>query len=64
MTLDPRGALAAGFLDEVVDLDTVEARAIEKATAWAAELDPGAFARTREIARGPLLEKLRTSLQR
>jgi len=60
---DPRGALAAGFLDEVVDLDTVEARAIEKATAWAAELDPGAFARTREIARGPLLEKLRTSLQ-
>jgi len=61
---DPQGALAAGFLDEVVDPEAVEARAIEKATAWAADLDPGAFARTREITRGPLLEKLNTSLQR
>ena len=59
---DPQGALAAGFLDEVVELEAVEARAVEKATAWAADLDPAAFARTREITRGPLLDKLRTSL--
>ncbi|HEY5697250.1 MAG TPA: crotonase/enoyl-CoA hydratase family protein [Acidimicrobiales bacterium] len=61
---DPQGALAAGFLDEVVDLDAVEATAVERATAWAAVLDPGAFARTREIVRGPLLDKLKTSLGR
>jgi enoyl-CoA hydratase len=61
---DPAGARAAGFLDEVVDLDAVEARAVDRATAWAADLEPNAFARTREIARGPLLEKLKVSLGR
>ena len=61
---DPQGALAAGFLDEVDALGRVEDRAIERATAWAAELDPEAFARTREITRGPLLAKLKASLGR
>jgi enoyl-CoA hydratase len=56
---DPEGALAAGFLDEVVEPDEVDARAVERATAWAADLDPRAFARTRKIARGDLLTKLR-----
>ncbi len=56
---DPQGALAAGFLDEVVDPDDVEARTIERATTWAADLEPKAFARTRQIARGDLLTKLR-----
>ena len=56
---DPEGALAAGFLDEVVAADAVADRAVERATAWAADLDPKAFARTRRIARGDLLKKLR-----
>jgi enoyl-CoA hydratase len=56
---DPQGALAAGFLDEVVDPDAVEARAVERATTWAADLDPKAFARTRQIARGDLLATLK-----
>ena len=58
---DPQGALAAGFLDEVVDPEEVDARAVERATTWAADLDPKAFARTREIARGELLAKLRST---
>lgn len=61
---DPERALDAGFVDEVVDPDAVEARAVERASAWAADLDPSAFARTREIARGPLHEKLQLSLSR
>lgn len=58
---DPQGALAAGFLDEVVDPEHVESRALERAMAWASDLDPRAFARTREIARGELLAKLKAS---
>jgi enoyl-CoA hydratase len=61
---DPQGALAAGFLDEVVDLDQVEARAVERATAWAADLDPKAFARTRTIARGAVIDKLKATTGR
>jgi enoyl-CoA hydratase len=57
---DPEGARDAGFLDEVVDADSVPDRAIERATAWAADLDPQAFARTREIVRGDLLHRLRS----
>jgi enoyl-CoA hydratase len=61
---DPDGAKAAGFLDEVVEADAVADRAIERATTWAVDLDPGAFARTREISRGPLVAKLKASLGR
>ncbi len=61
---DPEAARAAGFLDEVVDPDAVEDRAVERATVWAAELDPKAFARTREIVRGDLLARLHTTLGR
>jgi enoyl-CoA hydratase len=61
---DPEGARDAGFLDEVVDPDTVEERAVERAAAWAAELEPKAFTRTREIVRGDLLTRLETSLGR
>lgn len=57
---DPERARDAGFLDEVVDADEVEARALERATAYAAELDPEAFARTREILRGDLIRRLRS----
>lgn len=59
---DPEGARAAGFLDEVVPEDEVEARAVARATTWAADLDPKAFARTREIVRGDLLVRLRSSI--
>lgn len=61
---DPEGARAAGFLDEVVDADAVEERAVQRAAAWAADLDPKAFARTREIVRGDLLARLDTWLGR
>jgi enoyl-CoA hydratase/carnithine racemase len=59
---DPDGALAAGFLDEVVPEDEVVDRAVERATTWAADLDQQAFARTREIVRGDLVARLRTSV--
>jgi enoyl-CoA hydratase/carnithine racemase len=59
---DPEGARAAGFLDEVVPEDEVDARAVARATTWAADLDPKAFARTREIVRGDLLVRLRSSI--
>jgi enoyl-CoA hydratase/carnithine racemase len=59
---DPEGARAAGFLDEVVPEDEVAARAVARATTWAADLDPKAFARTREIVRGDLLVRLRSSI--
>jgi enoyl-CoA hydratase len=58
---DPAGAVAAGFLDEAVEPDQVEARAVERATTWAADLDPRAFARTRTIARGAVIDKLKAS---
>ena len=58
---DPQGALDAGFLDEIVALEQVESHAIERATSWAADLDPKAFAKTRTIARGELLTKLRAT---
>jgi enoyl-CoA hydratase len=51
---DPRGAVEAGYLDEVVALEQVRSRAIEVATTFAAELKPGAFRATREIVRGAL----------
>jgi enoyl-CoA hydratase/carnithine racemase len=59
---DPEGARAAGFLDEVVPEVEVAARALARATTWAADLDPNAFARTREIVRGDLLVRLRASI--
>ena len=58
---DPQGALEAGFLDEVVALDQVADRAVERATTWAADLDPKAFARTRTIARGAVIDKLKAT---
>ncbi len=60
---DPKGAVAAGFLDEVVPEDQVADRAIERATTWAADLEPKAFARTRQIVRGDLLARLRSTIQ-
>jgi len=58
---DPRRARDAGFLDEVVDPEQVDARCVERATAWAADLDANAFARTREIVRGDLLTRLQAT---
>jgi enoyl-CoA hydratase len=54
---DPVGAQRAGYLDEVVPLDQTRARAIEVATGFAADLQPGAFRATRTIVRGALAEQ-------
>ncbi len=61
---DPERARKAGFLDELVDPDAVADRALERAATFAAELDPAAFARTREIARHDLMVRLRSALGR
>lgn len=59
----PDDAAAAGWLDEVVSLDQVRDRAIQVATELGRDLDPGAFATTRTIARGALAETLAASLR-
>lgn len=59
---DPAAAVEAGWLDEVVPLEHTRDRAIELATAWAADLHPGAFKATRRIVRGDLSERLAAML--
>ena len=61
--LNPTNALDANFLDEVVELDTVEARAIEVATHLAATVVPSAFRGTRKNLRGALAEQIRVDLE-
>lgn len=60
---DPVGAHEAGWVDEVVALEECHDRAVALATAWAAELAPGAFRATRTIVRGPLATELRALLR-
>ncbi len=60
-TFDPRTALAAGFLDRVVDPDEVLAAAWEVATA-AAELDGRAHAATKRRARASMLTAIKDGL--
>lgn len=59
----PEEALAAGFLDELVELDAVEARAMAVATELAGVLHRGPFRTTRKNVRGELLEQLRSGLE-
>lgn len=58
----PADAVEVGYLDEVVPLEKVVDRALELATGWADELDPGAFAATRGFFRGPVTDELRSSV--
>ncbi len=61
--LNPTNALEANFLDEVVELDTVESRAIEVAAHLAATVVPSAFRGTRKNLRGALAEQIRVDLE-
>lgn len=61
--VSPADAVAAGFLDEVVPLDSVEARAIEVAAQRAATVHPGPFRRTRQVMRGASADRLRDTLR-
>jgi enoyl-CoA hydratase len=56
-TFDPDRAVAAGFLDEVVDPAAFDARVDERA-AGLRNLDPAAHRATKERLRGPWLEAL------
>jgi len=58
----PTNAVAAGFLDEVVALDAVPARAVEVAARLGETVHPGPFRMTRETIRGKLAEDLRAGL--
>ena len=61
-TFAPDPAVAAGFLDEVVELAQVESRAVEVAAHLAATLNPRAFALTRRFMRGAMIEQIRAGL--
>jgi len=56
---DTRGALEAGFIDEVVEPDEVVDTAIARAAELADYLDPAAFRRTRRTMDAELTERLR-----
>lgn len=58
----PDEALAAGFLDEVVEPEQVADRAVEVAAELAGRLHPAAFRRTRATVRGELAARLRDAL--
>lgn len=58
----PDEALAAGFLDQVVEPDHVVARATEVAADLAASLHPGPFRMTRTTVRGAVANHLRQVL--
>jgi enoyl-CoA hydratase len=58
----PQDAVAAGFLDEVVELDAVPARTVDVAARLAETVHPGPFRMTRETIRGKLAEELRAGL--
>lgn len=60
-TFDPRSAVAAGFLDRVVDPDDVLPAAVEIATAVTA-LDPKAHAATKRRARADTLAAVEAGL--
>ncbi len=58
---DPAGATAAGYLDEVVAADQVEARA-RVVAGELAQLRRGAVAHTKVRARGAMIERVRAGL--
>ncbi len=55
---DPEGAVEAGYLDRVVEPDSVVAAAMAAARDMAA-LDRAAFAETKRRLRGPTVERIR-----
>jgi enoyl-CoA hydratase len=59
---EPDTALDAGFLDEVVEPDAVESTAIERARHFAATLNQRAFAASREPLRGPVAERIASTM--
>ena len=59
---DPDEALDAGFIDEVVAPDAVEARCLEVAGELAATVHPGPFRMTRNTIRGKLADELEAGL--
>lgn len=61
-SLSPDQALEAGFLDEVVELDQVRARAAAVAADIAEHVGSGPFRVTRPVARGALATRLREAL--
>lgn len=60
--LSPERAVEAGYLDEVVALEDVEARSIEVAGHLAATVHSSAFAMTRKIMRGADAERMEAEL--
>jgi enoyl-CoA hydratase len=58
---DPQGAVAAGFLDRVVDPDAVLAESIAEAHRLAA-LRTGAVSRTKDKARSAVADLIRSTL--
>jgi enoyl-CoA hydratase len=59
---DPAGAVATGFLDQVVPLDQVEATALDAARELAEALHPNAFKLTREYLRQETADKVLAGL--
>ena len=60
--LSPEQAVEAGYLDEAVALEDVEARSIEVAGHLAATVHSSAFAMTRKIMRGADAERMEAEL--
>ena len=61
-TYDPEGAVDAGMLDEVVDPDTLEARALEVATRLGALPQP-AYRNNKGLSHRALVERVRSGLE-
>jgi enoyl-CoA hydratase len=59
---DPEGAVATGFLDRVVAPERLEAEALALAESLAA-LPAAAYRVTKQKLRGPLVERIRTTLR-
>ena len=59
---DPVGACDAGYLDEVVEPDAVEAHATSEAARLAEGLKRAGFAATRRNARGAIVDHIRSTL--
>ena len=59
---DPDTARDAGFLDEIVEPEGVEATAIARAQDFASTLNPRAFAASREPLRGPAAERISATM--
>ena len=59
---DPEGALAAGFYDEIVEPDLLEARAFEAAQYWA-KLPRGAYAGQVTMVRAARLARLAEAIE-